>query len=127
MIRSEDAPALETALHRRFVQSQVNKVNRRKEFFRLKLKDIRSVIDEMNTEVKWTMAAEARDFRETLEMERRMQEDPEFRKRWTESEAAYQASFPFDDETDNSASDDGDMEQSEGLASRNAVVPNSTG
>ncbi|MEO6808052.1 MAG: DUF4041 domain-containing protein [Isosphaeraceae bacterium] len=98
MIRSEDAPALEAALHRRFLQNQVNKVNRRKEFFRLKLQDIRSVIDELAPEVKWTMAAEAQDYRDTLAMERQLQEDPEFRKRWAESEAAYQSRLPFDDE-----------------------------
>ena len=66
-------------------------MKRRKEFFRLKLQDIRSVIDEMTPEVRWTMAAEAKDYRETLAMERQMQEDPEFRKRWTESEAAYES------------------------------------
>jgi hypothetical protein len=100
MIYSEDAPALEAALHRRFVHNQVNKVNPRKEFFRLKLKDIRSVIDEMKHEVKWTMAAEAKDYRETQAMERQMQEDPEFRRRWEESEAAYESRLPFDDEGD---------------------------
>ena len=98
MIYSQDAPALETALHRRFLQNQVNKVNRRKEFFRLKLQDIRGAIDEMKHEVRWTMAAEAKDYHETLEMERQMQDDPEFRKRWTESEAAYESRLPFDDE-----------------------------
>nr|WP_136921297.1 GIY-YIG nuclease family protein [Polyangium aurulentum] len=36
LIPSEDAPALEHALHQRFVRSQVNKVNPRKEFFRVR-------------------------------------------------------------------------------------------
>lgn len=106
MIYSEDAPALETALHRRFLQSQVNKVNRRKEFFRLRLQDIRGAMDEMNQEVKWTMAAEAKDYHETLAMERHMQEDPEFRKQWTASEAAYEARLPFDDEGDETVQED---------------------
>lgn len=98
MICSEDAPALEAALHRRLLQNQVNKMNRRKEFFRLRLQDIRSVIDELAPEVKWTLAAEARDYRDTLAMERQLREDPEFRKRWTESEVAYQSRLPFDDD-----------------------------
>jgi hypothetical protein len=102
MIPSEDAPALEAALHRRFLQNQVNKVNRRKEFFRLKLKDIRSVVDELTPEVRWTMAADARDYRDSLTLERQIQEDPEFRKRWTETEAAYQSRPPFDDEGEES-------------------------
>ncbi|SIO13135.1 protein of unknown function [Singulisphaera sp. GP187] len=106
MIRSEDAPALEAALHRRFLQNQVNKVNRRKEFFRLKLQDIRAVIEELAPEVKWTMAAEARDYRDSLALERQMQVDPEFRKRWTESESAYQSRLPFDDEGDESEQED---------------------
>ena len=33
LVRTNDAPALEHALHRRFVRNQVNKVNPRKEFF----------------------------------------------------------------------------------------------
>jgi hypothetical protein len=41
MIWSEDAPRLENALHKHFVRTQVNKVNPRKEFFRLSLPDIR--------------------------------------------------------------------------------------
>ena len=110
MIPADDAPALETALRRRFVQYQVNKVNPRKEFFRLKLQDIRGVIDELTPEVRWTMAAEARDYRDTLAMERQMQEDPEFRKRWVESEAAYQARLPFGDEEDEW------MQEDEGVA-----------
>ncbi len=98
LIRSDDAPALETALHRRFLQNQVNKVNRRKEFFRMKLADIRSVIDELAPEVKWTMKAEARDYHDSLTMERHLQEDPGFRQRWAESEADYEQRHMFDDD-----------------------------
>lgn len=100
MIQSDDAPALEAALHRRFLQSQINKVNRRKEFFRLKLQDLRSVIDELAPDVRWTIAAEARDYRESLAMEYHLQEDPEFRRQWVESEAAYESRHMFDDEGD---------------------------
>jgi hypothetical protein len=107
MIQSDDAPALEAALHRRFLQNQINKVNRRKEFFRLKLQDIRSVIDELAPDVRWTIAAEARDYRESLAMEQHLQEDPEFRRQWAESEAAYESRHMFDeDEIDQ---EDGDI------------------
>ncbi len=113
MIRSDDAPALEATLHRRFLQNQVNKVNRRKEFFRLKLQDIRSVIDEFAPEVRWTIAAEARDYRESLAMEQHLQEDPEFRRQWAESEAAYESRHMFDeDEIDQ---EDGDIALVESL------------
>jgi hypothetical protein len=100
MIPSEDAPALEAALHRRFLQYQVNKVNRRKEFFRLKLRDIRDVIDELVSEVRWTMAAEAREYHDSLDVERQFQEDPEFRRRWTETETACESRDLFDEEED---------------------------
>lgn len=106
MIRSEDAPALELALHRRFLQCQVNKVNRRKEFFRLKLGEIRRVVDELAPQVRWTVLAEASDYRKSLEMEQHLQEDPEFRRRWAESEVAYEEKHMFeDDETEGEVED----------------------
>src|SRR5437868_1312032 len=43
-IRCEDAPALEAKLHKHFVLAQINKVNHRKEFFRVDLKHIREEI-----------------------------------------------------------------------------------
>ena len=70
MIQAEDAPALEAELHRRFVQTQVNKVNSRKEFFRVGVSEIRRVVTEMGIECKWTMAAEAREYRESLAVAR---------------------------------------------------------
>lgn len=40
MLRSEDASASETALQRRFVEKQVNKINKRKEFFQVSLEEL---------------------------------------------------------------------------------------
>jgi hypothetical protein len=45
MIFSEDAPALESRLHKRCVLAQMNKMNHRKEFFRISLKEIREEIE----------------------------------------------------------------------------------
>lgn len=73
LIHSEDAPALERELHKRFVREQVNKVNPRKEFFRVALQNIRQVVDGMGLQAQWTMTAEAREFRETQAVERAMQ------------------------------------------------------
>jgi len=73
LIRSEDAPALERELHKRFVRSQVNKVNPRKEFFRVALQEIRQVVEGMGLQAQWTMSAEAREYRETQVIERSMQ------------------------------------------------------
>jgi hypothetical protein len=46
MIYSDDAPALEHELHKKFITNQVNKINARKEFFKVQLKDIRKLVDE---------------------------------------------------------------------------------
>lgn len=67
MLYSEDAPALEKDLHRRFNLESVNKVNPRKEFFRTSLAEIKQMVDLKGvTEVHWTMKAEAAEYRESL-------------------------------------------------------------
>lgn len=84
IIESDDAPALEHALHQELAMMQVNKVNPRKEFFRASLSDIRSLVEKHGLEAKWTMVAEATEFRETQAIEARMKDDPEAQKRWAE-------------------------------------------
>lgn len=72
-IKCDDAPALEHALHKRFVTKQVNKVNPRKEFFRVSLNEIRAEVESEGVkDVAWTMAAECRSYRETKAMEAQM-------------------------------------------------------
>ena len=81
MIYSEDAPTLENALHRKFNELRLNKVNPRKEFFRVNLGDIRAATQEMGLTAQFTMLAQAQEYRESLamanlpkeELERRMQ------------------------------------------------------
>ncbi|MBX3323210.1 MAG: GIY-YIG nuclease family protein [Phycisphaeraceae bacterium] len=82
VIFSEDAPALETRLHKHFLLNQINKVNHRKEFFRAPLTDIRREIDVLGVEAKWTMLAEARQYRESLAIEERIAADPAAREAW---------------------------------------------
>jgi hypothetical protein len=82
LIDSEDAPALETQLHKHFVMMQVNKVNYRKEFFRVDLKHIREEIEKLGIAPRWTMTAEATEFRESLAIEKVIQEDPAKREAW---------------------------------------------
>lgn len=76
MIWCEDAPALERTLHKRFVQAQVNKVNPRKEFFRLPLAQLRQVVEEHEIEASWTMTAKAAEYRESLAIEQGLRENP---------------------------------------------------
>jgi hypothetical protein len=82
IILSDDAPALETQLHKQFVLNQVNKVNHRKEFFRADLAAIRQQVEALGIEAKWTMTAAAREYRESLAIERAIEADPEAREAW---------------------------------------------
>lgn len=77
MIFSENAPELETALHRHFLTSQVNKLNPRKEFFRVPIAMIRQELENLDIKTRWTMPAAAKEYRETLSLERTLQKDPE--------------------------------------------------
>ncbi|WP_374556558.1 DUF4041 domain-containing protein [Aquitalea pelogenes] len=76
MIWCEDAPALEYALHKRFAEAQVNKVNPRKEFFRLPLQELRQVVAEHDIDAAWTMTAKAAEYRESLAIEQELKENP---------------------------------------------------
>ncbi|MBB1440722.1 DUF4041 domain-containing protein [Shewanella sp. SG41-4] len=70
MLYSEDAPILEKELHRRFNHESINKVNPRKEFFRTSLAEIKQmVVNQGITDVRWTMKAEAAEYRESLAIE----------------------------------------------------------
>lgn len=67
MITSEDSPALEASLHDALNPHRMNKVNRRKEFFRTNLEEIRKAVEASgNHNVHWTMLAEATEYRESL-------------------------------------------------------------
>ena len=69
MIFSSDAPALEAILHNTFKKNQVNKVNPRKEFFKVSLDDIEKVVKEnYNATITFTKVAEALQYRESLKM-----------------------------------------------------------
>jgi len=67
MIFADDAPALETALHQHFEKQSVNRVNLRKEFFRVSLDEIEQVVkDNFNNTVEFTRIPVAREYRQTL-------------------------------------------------------------
>lgn len=82
LIKSEDAPALETALHHELALAQMNKVNPRKEFFRADLSVIKKLVEARGLEVSWTMVAQAAEYRESLSVEERIKSDPAERARW---------------------------------------------
>jgi hypothetical protein len=66
MIYSENAPSLEADLHRSFDQRRVNMVNRRKEFFKVDLSEVESVVTAKNYNIQFTKMAEAEEFNKTL-------------------------------------------------------------
>lgn len=77
MIFCENAPELESRLHKRFNNRRMNKENERKEFFRVSLDEIVRVVRETDQELKickseviFTKVAEATDYRKTLARER---------------------------------------------------------
>ncbi|MDD2981444.1 MAG: DUF4041 domain-containing protein, partial [Hespellia sp.] len=73
MIFSEDAPALETALHKAFEERKLNMVNTRREFFRVTLDEIEAVVKKnFDKTVEFTRVAPAERYRESLMMKREM-------------------------------------------------------
>lgn len=67
MIFADDAPALETALHQHFEKQSVNRVNLRKEFFRVSLDEIEQVVkDNFNNTVEFTKIPVAKEYRQTI-------------------------------------------------------------
>lgn len=67
IIYSENAPQLEYELHKRFADRRLNRVNNKKEFFKVSLEEIEAFVKEhANAEIEFTKLAEAREYRETL-------------------------------------------------------------
>lgn len=67
MIFSDDAPELESILHKTFESQSVNRVNMRKEFFRVSLDEIEQVVkSNYNNTVEFIRIPVAKEYRQTL-------------------------------------------------------------
>lgn len=66
MIYSEEAPALEAALHKEFEDKRVNASNRRKEFFKVSLDEVKSAVERMAPDSTFHTDREAQEWNETL-------------------------------------------------------------
>lgn len=75
MIYSEDAPALEKQLHQQFNHFRVNKVNYKKEFFKVPLQQVKAYLDSIGVQTHFTMKAEALQYRESLQIEQMPQQE----------------------------------------------------
>lgn len=90
IIESDNAPELENKLQTRFLAMRVNKQNRRKEFFRVSLKDIIQEVGSLKQgedyigNIHWTEEARAKEWRETRDIE----SSPEKLKQWLAAEGA---------------------------------------
>lgn len=100
LIFSEDAPALETQLHKHFVFTQMNKVNHRKEFFRVDIGHVRDEVEKLGLNAKWTLTAGAREYRETLAIERAIKDDPVKRDAWVKRQLELEPASYLEDETE---------------------------
>lgn len=70
MIFSEDAPALETRLHHVLNDRRVNKVNLRKEFFRVPLDKIEALVAETAPTAEFKRTALAEQYRQSLSIDK---------------------------------------------------------
>lgn len=77
MIPCDDAPSLEYLLHSSFEDQRINKVNYRKEFFRVPLERIRAIVAERGIAIEFTALAAAHEYRETLKLEGMSKEERE--------------------------------------------------
>ncbi len=75
MVSSDDAPALENALHRVLHKLRVNKANPRKEFFRTDIETVNRIVVDHHGEVEYVADAEALEYRQSVAMS---DEDEEF-------------------------------------------------
>ena len=67
MIFSDNAPELENTLHKHFEKQRVNRANVRKEFFRVSIDEIETIVKEIyNNTVEFTRIPVATEYRQTL-------------------------------------------------------------
>ena len=63
---SEDAPALEAAIHRELNDRRVNKVNLRKEFFRVSIEELQQLVEKHDPTAPFKITALAEQYRKSL-------------------------------------------------------------
>jgi len=66
MIYSDEAPALEAALHREFADRRINMSNMRKEFFRVGLEEVEAAVTRLAPDASFFKDREAQEWHETL-------------------------------------------------------------
>jgi hypothetical protein len=86
VIFSLNAPQLEYELHQKFNDRRINKVNRRKEYFHIKLEEIEAFVKKhTNADIEFTKIAEAREYRETMSLDEQYKVNEEITSKHPES------------------------------------------
>ena len=84
IIETENAPTLEYKIHQQLLAARMNKINLRKEFFRVSLNDIRQMVERLeqgkdfNGAVTWTEKAKAQQYFDSLDIDH----DAEIKDKW---------------------------------------------
>ena len=84
VIETDHAPMLEYKIHQQFLPMRMNKINLRKEFFRVGLNDIRQAVEKLEQgkdflgTVTWTEKAKAQQYYDSLDIEH----DPQAQDKW---------------------------------------------
>lgn len=66
IIKTDNAPELESKLHKTFEKDRINLVNRRREFFNVDMDEIAKVVTQYQGEINFTKSYEAKEYRESL-------------------------------------------------------------
>lgn len=74
MIYSEEAPALEAALHTEFAEQRINAANMRKEFFRVTPAEVEEAVQRLAPDADFHTDIEAQEFYETLAKRKELSE-----------------------------------------------------
>ncbi len=70
LIESDDAPALETMLHQVFDNRRVNRVNRRKEYFKVQLDEIEQQLEKLGVEALINKVASADEYYQSIKLDK---------------------------------------------------------
>jgi hypothetical protein len=91
MIFSEDAPRLETAIHRALHRTRLNKINPRKEYFKTSITEIAKIVTEHHGTIEYIADMEALEFKQSQSMP---EEDARFIEELYDPEEDRQESIP---------------------------------
>ncbi|NKE69956.1 DUF4041 domain-containing protein [Candidatus Manganitrophus noduliformans] len=76
MVYTEDAPALEAEIHSIFANKRVNRINLKREFFRVSLSEVEKFILSKGLKIEMVSLAEAKEYRETLALLKSLETAP---------------------------------------------------